>query len=427
MQNKINDAIQAIKAGDKQRAHALLLDVIKAEPENVLAWLWMGEVYSDFRNKKDCYVRVLQIDPNNELALAHLKAIKLKEASNLNEAGRQLDRSELVMDTRVPEKGTSKSVTKPKKKSTVLVFVILFLVLVLAGAVAYVVLDKQGYIDRWFGKETPQAVETKETETATEKPLVEEKIDTPEPVVVIEENTATPTATALPTETFTATPTSLPTSTPTPIPTKINYEPTMPTPDPRNLVKNGYFLDGIDGWDQEFVAEGGQGSKEVVDYENSYYKRALYLKQERGGVLWFYQQIPVSTVDLDLTFTIQASTYDAYHASSGLFIIYYDQFGQQLGWTRIFNGNSDKLQGARVVGDPQSMRNSPVSNNYFLENKKVNKRIGINLKDEIEAKLLGIDINDVATIELAVYVYSDNYYSNIWSSVYISEIELLEH
>ncbi|HPL81643.1 MAG TPA: hypothetical protein PLU23_03975, partial [Anaerolineaceae bacterium] len=63
MERTIHEAIQAIEAGDKRRAHSLLLGLIQEQPDNVLAWLWMAEVYSDPKNKKDCYIRALQIDP----------------------------------------------------------------------------------------------------------------------------------------------------------------------------------------------------------------------------------------------------------------------------------------------------------------------------------------------------------------------------
>mgnify|MGYP001327300158 CR=1 FL=1 len=138
------------------------------------------------------------------------------------------------------------SETKPKKKAKPIVFVVLFLILALAGAIAYIVLDKQGDFDRWFAIKTAQINEPGQIQMTTEIPLLAKITDTPEPTIVSKEDTVLQTAT------FTITPTHLPTKTPTPKPTKINYEPTMPTPDPRNLVKNGYFLDGIEGWEQDF-------------------------------------------------------------------------------------------------------------------------------------------------------------------------------
>jgi len=42
--NKLKNAVAAIKAGDKQTGRELLNQVIKAEPRNEYAWLWMTRV-----------------------------------------------------------------------------------------------------------------------------------------------------------------------------------------------------------------------------------------------------------------------------------------------------------------------------------------------------------------------------------------------
>ncbi len=418
MERTIQEAIQAIEAGDKRRAHSLLLGLIQEQPDNVLAWLWMAEVYSDPKNKKDCYIRALQIDPENEVALAHMKAIKYQEAMEKMDAESQADNvAETTTNVNYGRTGAGIE-TKPKKKAKPIVFVVLFLIIALAGAIAYIVLDKQGYFDRWFAIKTAQTNEPGQIQMTTEIPLLAKITDTPEPTIVSKEDTVLQTAT------FTITPTHLPTKTPTPKPTKINYEPTMPTPDPRNLVKNGYFLDGIEGWEQDFITDGGQGSREVIEYENSKYKKALYLHQERAGTIWFKQRIPVNTVDLDLSFNIQVDTNNSYSGNSGLFVIYTDENDYILGWTRFCNGFVDQMHGAIVVGNPRSLLNSSVSNNYHLDNKKVYKPVRINLKEEIESNLLGVDVEDIAAIWIAVYSSVDVNAS--WTWVYLSEVELLE-
>jgi len=66
--NKLQQAITAIKSGDKTTGRRFLAEVIKANPRNETAWLWMAMVLDDTQKKKKCFQRVLQINPNNELA-----------------------------------------------------------------------------------------------------------------------------------------------------------------------------------------------------------------------------------------------------------------------------------------------------------------------------------------------------------------------
>ena len=68
MTNDLQQAIAAIKAGDKEAGQQLLAQVIKAEPKNEAAWLWMASTLDDPQEKKECLQKVLQINPDNETA-----------------------------------------------------------------------------------------------------------------------------------------------------------------------------------------------------------------------------------------------------------------------------------------------------------------------------------------------------------------------
>ncbi len=49
MSDKLNQAITTIKAGNKQTGKQLLIEILKTEPLNENAWLWMTQVV----NKRD--------------------------------------------------------------------------------------------------------------------------------------------------------------------------------------------------------------------------------------------------------------------------------------------------------------------------------------------------------------------------------------
>lgn len=75
----LKQAIEAIKAGDKATGKSLLIDeVIKTNPRNEQAWLWMTQV-ADADEDRISYLRhVLKINPNNEAAQRGLAALEQK-------------------------------------------------------------------------------------------------------------------------------------------------------------------------------------------------------------------------------------------------------------------------------------------------------------------------------------------------------------
>ena len=72
----LQQAINAIKAGDNETGQQLLAQVIKADPKNEAAWLWMASTLDDPREKKECLQKVLQINPDNEMAKRALAAFE---------------------------------------------------------------------------------------------------------------------------------------------------------------------------------------------------------------------------------------------------------------------------------------------------------------------------------------------------------------
>jgi hypothetical protein len=67
-QETIRQAIQAIQNGDKETGRRLLAQVLRADPTNVEAWLWMSDVVNSDEKKRDCLRQVLALDPQNQAA-----------------------------------------------------------------------------------------------------------------------------------------------------------------------------------------------------------------------------------------------------------------------------------------------------------------------------------------------------------------------
>jgi hypothetical protein len=75
MQTLLEQAVSHIKAGNTERGKQLLVEVLKQNPKDEKAWLWMSKCVESVSQKKDCFQRVLQINPNNQLAVEGLRRL----------------------------------------------------------------------------------------------------------------------------------------------------------------------------------------------------------------------------------------------------------------------------------------------------------------------------------------------------------------
>ncbi len=64
----LEQAIEAIKAGNKTTGRAMLADILQADLENETAWLWMSGVVGTEAEKRRCLERVLDINPDSRAA-----------------------------------------------------------------------------------------------------------------------------------------------------------------------------------------------------------------------------------------------------------------------------------------------------------------------------------------------------------------------
>lgn len=68
MSSKLQQAITEIQEGNKVTGRQLLLEIIKSDPFNENAWLWMSEVVEHDESRRECLKKVLEINPNNKMA-----------------------------------------------------------------------------------------------------------------------------------------------------------------------------------------------------------------------------------------------------------------------------------------------------------------------------------------------------------------------
>jgi tetratricopeptide (TPR) repeat protein len=79
----IQTGIDYFKSGNKTLALQIFLEVLKKEPKNEIAWLWLAACVEKPEQKRDCFHKILEINPNNtsaQKALAELELQALTES-----------------------------------------------------------------------------------------------------------------------------------------------------------------------------------------------------------------------------------------------------------------------------------------------------------------------------------------------------------
>jgi len=79
METRLEQAIGFIKAGDKKRGRELLVEILKGDPTNDTAWVWMAAISDEYQLRKDCLEEALKHNPNNKTAQKALMRLQTQE------------------------------------------------------------------------------------------------------------------------------------------------------------------------------------------------------------------------------------------------------------------------------------------------------------------------------------------------------------
>jgi hypothetical protein len=74
-ENELQQAIAALKAGEKARGRSMLVRIIQQQPKNELAWLWLYDFVDSDEQRRDCLKKVVGINPANQNAQQALNSL----------------------------------------------------------------------------------------------------------------------------------------------------------------------------------------------------------------------------------------------------------------------------------------------------------------------------------------------------------------
>src|SRR5690348_1626928 len=77
--HKFQEAVAAARRGDRETARHLMRQAIIDDPNYPPAWLWMGGLVDDLKQRRDCLERALALDPNLTAAKEGLEILRLQE------------------------------------------------------------------------------------------------------------------------------------------------------------------------------------------------------------------------------------------------------------------------------------------------------------------------------------------------------------
>lgn len=238
----LDDAIQAIRMGDKEEGRRLLEEMLETDEGNENVWLWLTAVVDTDEDREVCLENVLALNPNNPIAQRSVAALKagnfnpgdivrsaLEEEEEEPETGATFldefhragedeedEDEELVMpSTMAKSKGKSSKQAAKKKgggfklnpRLIVLAVLVLLIICALGGVAVYNLMG--GGLEPSSGQTTPEAPAGGGEVQPTAEPAA---TDTP---------AAPPTATPLPTKPLLELPTPKPTDLPTPTSTPV--------------------------------------------------------------------------------------------------------------------------------------------------------------------------------------------------------------
>lgn len=100
MSDRVHEAVQYIKAGNKAEGKKILIEVLTEDERNEAAWLWMSTTVETSDLRRECLEEVLKINPDNksaQKALARLSKENPKPAVSESQPASEPDKPKMYI------------------------------------------------------------------------------------------------------------------------------------------------------------------------------------------------------------------------------------------------------------------------------------------------------------------------------------------
>lgn len=260
LQQKLRDGVDAAKRGDRITARRLLEQVVQADENNEMAWMWLASAVNTVAERRECLQRVLQINPKNARAAEALRRLERGGGSTSAEEQRARETiAQFRQSAPAPRPAATQDETAgglPINTSTLILIGVVLAVIVGALAVS----SALGGLDLQPQPTVPAVVLVTATPEDTPTP--------PPTQTPLSPDSITRTVRTLPpTLTATRTPTPSPTPEPTPEPTPLGlFEVLYASLSPDSDQPNMYVVQA-DGSNEGFMTDAARDMRYAPDGE----------------------------------------------------------------------------------------------------------------------------------------------------------------
>lgn len=138
--NLLNQGIAALKAKHKTEARALLAQVVKQDPTNTPAWLYLGAAVDTSAQRRACLERVLALDLDNAVAQRALARLTAKSEPQTEKAVNPVPATSDLSPSSPTSSATtpaSQQTRKPLRLGKIAVFALACILIVAVGAAIF--------------------------------------------------------------------------------------------------------------------------------------------------------------------------------------------------------------------------------------------------------------------------------------------------
>lgn len=195
----------------------------------------------------------------------------------------------------------------------------------------------------------------------------------------------------------------------------------------KEFVVNGNFKERYKGWERA-IGDVSKGSSktEIIPFPNGLPGQLLHIRHQGEGNIQFSQTVDVPSPDLIFSVSFQASPHEgpiSGFSGSGVSQIalqYLNENGDSLGQTTLLNYVKNPFADTPLIGVPRRTADTNTVRYIELGNNKFYTGYKIDIRKEIEDNLLGVNIDDIKRIAIAIWCGASH--SQAGSELWITDI-----